>query len=161
MFATSLCLTALTPDLWSIDQPLTWIGDEGPIVVPKGFITDLASIPRVLRNLPLLDVDGLSRRPAALHDWLYAGYRHKGKAFADQTLRAALIAEGMTHAGASIYYYGVHWFGAGGWNFDAMRHPYVNVNQANPTPSNLESFDFVTEADWQAWLATSPEPNER
>lgn len=112
------------PDLWTVREPLIWQDRTyGHLEVPAGFVTDLASIPRAFRNLPWLDPNGLSRRPAVVHDWLYgsdAGRRY-GKQFADSFLRAALIAEGATQSVASSFYYAVHWFGGSSWDDDGVR----------------------------------------
>ena len=88
------------------------------ITVPKGFITDMASIPHLIDWLPNLDRTGLSRRPAALHDWLYGGDRSRGKDVADKTLRAALLAEGMSPVGAYEYWLAVSKFGRSSWDGD-------------------------------------------
>jgi len=143
VFTTPLNLTALTPDLWAVASPLVWEDEAGRIVVPKGFVTDLASIPHVIDWIPILDRTGLSRRPAALHDWCYAGRRQQGKDAADNLLRKALMAEGMSAAGASVYYYGVHWFGGPSWASDARKS----------SNGRLTSGDFYTGADYLSWRA--------
>jgi hypothetical protein len=146
MFTNELNLIAIEgrPDLWRFGAPLIW---EAPasatspaetITVPKGFITDMASIPHALDWLPNLDRDGLSRRPAALHDWLYGGDRTRGKDYADSTLRAALLAEGMSSVGAYEYWFAVSKFGRPAWDGD---------NQ------DLRSEHFYTPEDWKAYLA--------
>ncbi|MDR5729694.1 MAG: DUF1353 domain-containing protein [Terriglobia bacterium] len=144
MFKSDLFLVALTPDLWYIAAPLVWVGSRDTITVPAGFITDMASIPRAFRNLPLTDVNGVSRKPACVHDWIYAGERWMGKAIADDTLEEALLSEGMSKAGAACYYYAVKWFGQHAWNSDGRK---------------LEGSDFKTPQLYQAWKATNPIPN--
>lgn len=140
MFKTELWLEADTrPDMWIIAQPLVWEDATfGKLTVPQGFRTDLASIPRVLRNLPFLDPNGLSRKPAAAHDWLYA-WRGWGKKRADMFLYAALLAEGASHVVARTFELGVEWFGKAYWDSDE---------------GALETRDFVTPAAYNAW-ATS------
>lgn len=127
MFITQLILVELPqPDLWQLAAPLLWRDVTfGDLEVPAGFVTDLASIPRSLRNLPFLDPDGVSRRPAAMHDWLYdsKGGRAHGKDFADSFLRAALLAEGASSSTAWAFYYGVHMFGQSSWDADTERKP--------------------------------------
>lgn len=123
MFTSRLVIRDLPePDLWTLAAPLVWSDPvRGTLTAPEGFVTDLASIPRALRNLPTLDVDGISRRPAAMHDWLYGGDRSRGKGFADTFLRDALIAEGASDAVADTYYEAVHLFGAASWASDAPK----------------------------------------
>lgn len=142
MFLTELILAADSqPDLWVLEAPLVWRDAVyGRVEVPIGFKTDLASIPRAVRNLPFLDPCGLSRLPAAAHDWFYA-WRGWGKPRADNFLRDALRAQGASAQTAAIYYYGVHWFGETSWLSDA---------------GALESRDFATPQAYQAWRQTLP-----
>lgn len=112
-------------DLWVLTRPLVWVDTEfGTITAPAGMPTDLASIPRALRNVPELDPDGASRRAAVCHDFLYdrSEGRAKGKDFADRFLRAALIAEGCGVITANLFFEAVHEFGQSSWDawkFDA------------------------------------------
>lgn len=133
MFLTRLQLEdRAEPDLWTYVAPLVWCDPVyGRLEVPIGSITDLASIPRILRNIPALDPNGLSRRPAGMHDWLYGSKegRRYGKQFADSFLRAALLAEGTTKGTAATFYYGVHWFGGSSWDSDGRR-----LSAPNPAP---------------------------
>jgi hypothetical protein len=146
MFKTDLELIEIKdrPDFWHFGAPLVWEDEfNGEIVVPKGFITDMASIPHAIDWLPNLDRDGISRRPAALHDWLYGGDRTRGKIAADIILRAALIAEGMGNIGAFEYWYAVHAFGQSSWDDDN---------------ANLRQEHFYTPEDWAAYLAALAQP---
>jgi Protein of unknown function (DUF1353) len=136
VFLTDLELRAdPAPDMWVVSAPLIWSDETfGRIVVPRGFRTDLASTPLHL------GADGISRRPAAVHDWLYASARKHGfldKAAHDDFLRASLRTEGAGWIVAAVFYYGVHWFGRRAWNSDA---------------GALESRDFDTPENYAAWL---------
>jgi hypothetical protein len=112
MFRTNPLLQIGKPGQWIVHSPLVWaISDAAPhIIVPPGFVTDLASVPRFLRDRKAFDVNGLSRRPAILHDWLYATGMG-GKEFADDTFRLALRCEGVGAMNAWAFYQAVHWFG--------------------------------------------------
>ncbi len=120
MFLTTLELVADSqPDYWTVSRPLVWCDSVyGRIEVPAGTRTDLASIPRFLRNLPFLDPDGNSRRPAVAHDFLYdTAYGHRlGKQYADNFLRDALISEGASKSTAAAFYWAVHMFGGRPWS---------------------------------------------
>lgn len=117
-------------DLWVVVQPLVWLDAEfGRIEVPVGMTTDLASIPRALRNLPELDPDGPSRRAAVCHDFLYdrsAGRAH-GKDFADRFLRAALVVEGCGDISANLFYQAVRDFGQSSWDAWRMDAPLLDA----------------------------------
>src|SRR5450755_4492551 len=104
--------------MWIVMAPLVWQGVFGPITVPIGFRSDLASIPVSFRALKQFDVGGVSRKPALLHDWLYA-WRGIGKDNADELLRLALIAEGASDFAAQTFYLGVHVFAQAAWDDDA------------------------------------------
>jgi len=125
VFLTQLELIAdPKPDLWTLKAPLWWDDPVyGGLTVPAGFVTDLASIPRALRGLPFLDPNGLSRRPAVIHDWLYGSVegRARGKQFADSFLRDALLSEGARPSVAQTFYLAVHWFGQSGWDLDGRQ----------------------------------------
>jgi hypothetical protein len=71
MFKTNLILQALIErkGKWEVVAPLVWSDEDGIIVVPTKFVTDLASIPMVARAL--IDVNGPHRRAATLHDYLF------------------------------------------------------------------------------------------
>jgi hypothetical protein len=101
------------PDKWVVLTPGEWASAELQTTIPTGFVSDLASIPWFLRGL--LDVNGKSRLPALLHDWLYCG-RWTERSFADQMLDLALMDYGESETVAATYYAGVHSFGWIYWN---------------------------------------------
>ena len=128
-------------DDWVVAQDLIWKDAKfGTLTCPRGFLTDLASIPRAFRNIPFLDPAGLSRRPAAMHDWLYA-WRGMGKDNADEFLHDALLAEGASPGVAQVFFLGVHEFGQAAWDADA---------------GILKEYDFVIPGSYDAWIATQP-----
>lgn len=63
---------------------------KGDIIVPKGFITDLYSIPWILRSIVSKVQD--SNGPAVVHDWLYQSqtFGPKGQRVADKVLKRAM-----------------------------------------------------------------------
>lgn len=125
MFLTDMVLReGPRPDLWAFAAPLVWCDPVyGRLEVPIGFVTDLASYPRILRNIPAFDPNGPSRKPAGVHDWLYgsAAGRRYGKQFADLFLRDACVTVGISPAVAGMIYYGVHWGGGSSWDADGRR----------------------------------------
>lgn len=74
LFTGNLTLTHLNADwrLWQIETPLRYeVGHEGSgrvIEVPAGFVTDGASVPRLL--WPLFPSWGRYSRAAVIHDYL-------------------------------------------------------------------------------------------
>ena len=143
MFTSPLIVAeAAQPDFWVLAAPLVWGGSASspPFTVPVGFLTDLASIPRALRNLPAFDPNGKSRKAAVGHDWLY-WWQGWGKDRADAFLREAMIAEGCSEADAEAFYIAVHEFGGSSW--------------ADGHAKGLASH-FEAVADYNRWLASVP-----
>lgn len=130
MFRSSLLLEVAPtrPGFWIVrGRGLVWATRDDlldGIMVPDGFVTDLASVPRFLRDRRAFDVNGLSRRPAVLHDYLYATGMG-GKDFADDVFYAALRAEGVGKANAWAFYKAVAWFGGGAYREHAKRRARV------------------------------------
>lgn len=143
MFQTELELKERPqPNIWAVASPLVWQDAQGAIAVPVGFLTDLASIPDVLKNIPWLDVNGVSRSPAVLHDWLYRTHQFS-RADSDSMLRAALLSRGASKAQAWAFYTGVR-IGGGG--------PYASY------PNGPTAADFDTQKNFEAWRLTSGHP---
>lgn len=68
-FDSDLAIRGHGPTTWSLLAPLIWTGTKGDtFCVPVGFVTDFATVPRVLhwKVLPY----GPYTRAAVLHDWL-------------------------------------------------------------------------------------------
>jgi hypothetical protein len=92
----------------------------GSITVPKGLVTDFASIPRLARAY-LDDDDPRILCPAIVHDWLYtkAGHLFGKPAYtrqqADLVLREAMLACGARPTMAWVVYRSVRLFGGGHW----------------------------------------------
>lgn len=79
---------------WVLCDALIYVSDvaKKTIVVPKGFVTDLASVPR-LPVVYLLTGD-TSAAAAVVHDWLYSS-RELPRDMADAVLREASQATGV------------------------------------------------------------------
>jgi len=61
--------TSVDPGRWRLDEELVVTSRGWTLVVPRGFLTDLASIPRVLWWL--IAPSELSIAAPIVHDWLY------------------------------------------------------------------------------------------
>lgn len=117
--------------LWGVERELgyrTSIGGDGAITVPAGFITDLASIPRLVSGI--LPPDGPWTKAAVIHDFLY-GTKGTGnwrghssgltratpysRAQADDVLREAMADRGVDRLRRNIIWAAVRAGGARGW----------------------------------------------
>jgi Protein of unknown function (DUF1353) len=103
---------------WRLTSWLTYQSDvAGTIfIVPAGFVTDFASVPRI----PLVyELTGDTAHPAAVvHDYLYAGKDGKHevtRAVADAVLREAAIVSGVPAWRAWMMWAGVRVGGGSHW----------------------------------------------
>lgn len=101
---------------WEVISPLRYrTTDERLIVVPVGFLTDLASVPRLAWRIVPRDHE-CARRPAALHDYIYTDLtRGYTRAEADRIFYRALLEEGMDKVLAWLMYTAVRIGGRGNW----------------------------------------------
>lgn len=84
--------------------------DEKIYVVPKDFITDLASVPRPMWAFyPPNDTRTI--RAAIIHDYLYSGSISVDRQEADSILYDALITQGVSRFTAFKYWVAVRLFG--------------------------------------------------
>ncbi|EJD8884043.1 DUF1353 domain-containing protein [Salmonella enterica] len=114
-FTTPAILEMLDHYLWRIHEPFEfYLSDDNSdiISVPAGFITDLASVPRIFWTL--LPPDGKYAKAAIIHDWMY-----------DNALRTKkeadlIFLDGMTVLGVpkwkrTVMYWAVRIFGRGSY----------------------------------------------
>lgn len=99
---------------WILTAPLIYQSDVAgrTFIVPKGFRTDLASVPR-LPVIYLLCGD-TSSEAAAVHDWLYSSHQVP-RAMADAVLREASQVTGVPGWRRWIMWAGVRVFGGSHW----------------------------------------------
>ena len=110
-FSTPLDLRATNPGEWQLLSPLVYTSSVGDVyIVPTGMITDLASIPKLLR--PAIDRNGLSRPAAVLHDYLYL-IGSLSRKQADELFLEALLSCGVSSFVAKGMYWSVRAFGGG------------------------------------------------
>lgn len=97
-------------DTWVVmEDAFMYLSDKTSITIPKGFKTDLASVPRIL--WPLLPPFGKYNRAAIAHDFLYRNKMYNRR-FCDYQL-FFLSREDKTNIITSyILYIGVRLFGA-------------------------------------------------
>ena len=102
------------------------------IIVPRGFITDFASIPRIFRWA--INPNGASRWAAVIHDFGYCS-QIMTRAQYDAIFLEALEVSGVGWAQRHAMYAAVR---AGGWIYWNKR----SKNRAN------QDYDFVPESYW-------------
>jgi hypothetical protein len=119
-FISLLNLQEYTPngvpvsDEWVVLDPLIGLRSNGDkITAPRGFITDLGSIPRPFRGA--ININGPLRTPTVFHDWLYCSQRYS-RAESDLIFLEAMEARGVGRATRYATYAAVRTFGWAYWN---------------------------------------------
>lgn len=94
---------------WVLLDDLTWTDPAGnKHVVPAGFHSDFASVPRVMRIFAMSDA--ISAAPAIHHDHIYR-VSHIGRRWADDLFFHALRSNGAPAWAAWSYWLAVRLFG--------------------------------------------------
>jgi len=124
--------------LHDFDYDIGELGGE-KIIVKSGFPTDFASTPRFLwRIFP--PYDPLYRKPAVIHDWLYAKQDYD-KAIADAIFLEAMKVRGVGYFRRYCVYWGVHAFGSKAWN-EHMRKKKIASELGQSYPKLVEIIDI-------------------
>lgn len=98
----------------TVERPIVFITAYGDRVeVPKGFITDLASIPRWLWSF-LPPHDGQYARACVFHDYCYK-MALGNKPWADRAFYEFCLFDGTPKWKAKLLYLGVKWRGRGNY----------------------------------------------
>ena len=94
---------------WKLLRPYRAIWHWSRIDVPAGFITDLASVPRIARSI--IPQIGNQNGPSVIHDWCYR-HNWKTRALSDGLFLAAMKVAGVNWLRRNIIYSAVR---VGGW----------------------------------------------
>lgn len=108
-------------DLWKLRIALRYYSAilGKTIVVPKGFATDFASVPR----LPVIYelAGGKANAPAVIHDFLYHNHHLCTREQADNVLREAMVVEGHPWWRYTLVWAGVRVFGQKPYDDDEFK----------------------------------------
>jgi hypothetical protein len=95
---TSLQTVKIGRKLWMLTAPMVYRTPHGNFLVPAGFITDHASVPRIFTSI-IPPVQSAIAEASILHDWFYSkDSRIVSRKFADLCLRELTIANGGSKA---------------------------------------------------------------
>ena len=101
-------------NVWQLKEPLIYRKENLKIIVPKGFIFDFASIPKLFWNI-FSPNGGRYDRASCLHDWLYATQCLSRKE-SDWIFYLAMLDDRTPKWKAKIFYWGVRVGGSFAWN---------------------------------------------
>lgn len=112
MLIQPLNTTKIGPKLWVLNAPMIIVVSGKTWRVPKGFVTDGASVPRLLWRIAT-PMSGAHAEAAVLHDWLYSldcliKLTHKE---ADAIFLEAMKVMGTTFVVRNTLFTGVDVFG--------------------------------------------------
>ena len=110
-WANELHVTPAGDREWRLLQPFTYQGPRGTITVPAGFVTDFASVPRIL--WALCPPFGKYTAAAVIHDYLYRE-RAGTRSDADRTFLEIMIQDRTRVVRAFLMWAAVRLFG---WRF--------------------------------------------
>lgn len=110
-FLAPLLVEELAEPDWKLFADFSYLSDVlgRTIVVPAGFVTDFASVPRV--PLAYWLTGGTANKPAVIHDWLYRTCS-AARDEADMVLREAMGVIGQPAWRCQTMYAAVRAFGA-------------------------------------------------
>jgi len=113
-FKTPLDVRLIEDGRWRILAPLVYQSDYAgiEIVVPVGFETDFASIPKIPGVFELLA--GKANMAATVHDYLYTSHI-TDRLTADHILAEAARVTGINRVGRHLLFDGVRLGGASHW----------------------------------------------
>jgi hypothetical protein len=113
---------SVTPDRgfnYKLSADFDIIIDGREVTIPKGFVTDFASIPRALWTI-FPPQYAAYVEPAIIHDYFYRCKNSHDRMFADDILYYALVENGVKKSDASKFYFGVRTFGAASYRKDLI-----------------------------------------
>ena len=129
---------------WIVDEALEYEVDGKQYFVPKGFVTDFASVPRVFwAAFPPCD----KYTPAAVvHDYLYwMQFEDCNRICADEILLSAMESSGVDHVTRQSMYRAVQFFGKKAWDDNKVlkekQHVIRLIPEEFPRPDPNETWE--------------------
>ena len=120
---------------WELLAPLCFVSQRiGAGIVPAGFVTDFASVPRL--PVAFFLAGGLAHAAAVVHDWLYTTHS-TDRATADAVFQDAAKACGVSPWRAWVMWLGVRAGGASSWAAAGPEQPpevAIQIQQEAMTP---------------------------
>jgi hypothetical protein len=132
-------------DYWYLAKPLVWQSDHTSpkkVEVPKGFVTDFASVPSMFWTwLPRIGRYGL---PAIAHDWLYWDQSAADRDDADRLLNTAMADFDVSGMRRTLIYRAVQLFGGFAWDGNKKQ-------KDNGAKRVLKKFPPTANISWEEW----------
>lgn len=116
-FTTPAILELMDRFLWKVHEPFDFYlsDDKNDVIeIPVGFLTDLASVPRIMWSF--LPPDGKYAKAAIIHDYLYDNAL-RTKQEADLIFLDAMTVLGVPKWKRTVMYLAVKYFGRGKYKY--------------------------------------------
>lgn len=144
MKQTELQLEKLFNGQYILKEDFKYLVNELLITVPKGFVTDLASIPRPLWIF--FPPFGKYNEAAVVHDYLYSVQNTTGlnRKLADKIFKFIMKECGVDCATREVLYLGVRNFGSVFWKKEKINGliPFDDEVLVNKTKEAIEYYKF-------------------
>ncbi len=119
----TLHLSRFKEPMYFLTKPISWAPNKGQesyekVLVPTGFVTDFASIPKNFWTL--LRPDGEYTYAAIIHDYLYWA-QPRSREEADQIFKMAMQDFGISTVEVELIYGAVRFVGRFAWNANAKQ----------------------------------------
>ena len=119
----ALHLSRFKEPMYFLTKPISWTPNKGQesykkVLVPTGFVTDFASIPKNFWTL--LRPDGEYTYAAIIHDYLYWA-QPRSREEADQIFKMAMQDFGISAVEVELIYGAVRFVGRFAWNANAKQ----------------------------------------
>lgn len=105
-----LMIEPLDAERWLLHEPLRYVGERDEFIVPDGYVTDFATVPRIA--VWLVPKAGLAARAAILHDYLLTDVLPSGRISSrdiDGLFRRAMRELGVPPVRRWVMWTGVRW----------------------------------------------------
>ncbi|MEH3061547.1 MAG: DUF1353 domain-containing protein [Methylobacterium radiotolerans] len=133
-------------DYYYIFDTVNWCSDTPPprqVDVPKGFVTDLASVPPPFWSV--LPKTASYTYPAIIHDWLY-WQQNCERSEADEILRGVMIEMQVNPVKVEVIYEAVRAFGGAAWRSNRSARDRGERRILKRFPTQMST-------TWEAWKA--------
>lgn len=139
---------------WMLQSPMIHeIGRNSPyvVIVPRGFVTDLTSIPQPLQVLGIQPNDSRYLNASIVHDYLY--WRQDcTRAQSDNIMAIAMMEAGLSALERRLVYEAIRQFGQSAW--DSNRRARQAGLILTPAPPLDQVPPSGTWAEYREWLRT-------
>lgn len=109
------------PYLWMLTEEIRVLLSDGKILtIPKGFVTDFASIPQVFWSV--LPPIGPANIAFIIHDYLYQQRDERGRKFADDEMLFWMKKTKLEKWKRKVIYHVVRWKGSKYWKGKAGQY---------------------------------------